>query len=471
MNDEGPTKVARGDGMEDGTRSGGRRWRLLTACVLALAVALVPAACGGDDDSGGDSAGAASGGGGGVFADFEPSPGTDIPKQQVRFAMTPYGDQTVDYIGMKKGYYEDVGITLTPESGEVIMDDQVIPRMLNDQIEIAPYAMSLAVQGVAAAPDVKMIQHNDIYVGNMLLVSPASGAKTVKEFVDEGQPFEEAVESTIQQLKGNRVALSDTGANREFFNTVLKMGGLTPDDIDLDVMGDTAQVQLARNGDLDFAFTNGAGQVSSMLNMGFKRGIGAIDLLEGLPPGDPRAATGISDSGVGARQPWVEDNLETVLRYVSVRYRLIDEIQKSPDESLSVLLPFLNSAADLDLSLDQLKAIFTDLYSMIDFERQADWWVNKDSQFYVETVYTPHIEAAKAGGVIPQDSDVTVDDLTIAGELWKILDDLRGRYEQMQADAGNLSGKQAELAKQAETFAQHRNYLDAYRFMRAATEQ
>ncbi len=448
--------------------AGGRVLRALVACAAIFAMALLIAACGGDDDD--SSTDQESVGAGSTLGEFKPSAGTDIPKQDIKFAMTPYGDQAVDYIGMQNGYYDEVGLTLTPESGDVILDDQVIPRMKNDQIEIAPYAMSLAVQGVAAAPEVKMIQHNDIYVGNMLLISGETGDKTVKEFVDEGQSFDEAMKSTIQQLKGKKVALSDTGANREFFNLVMKMGGLTPKDVDLQVMADTAQVQLARSGELDYAFTNGAGQVSSMLNIGFKRGVGAIDLIEGLPPGDPRAATGISDSGVAAKEEWVKDNLEAVLRYISVRFRLIDEIQEAPDEPLGVLLPFLNSAADLDLSLDQLKAIFTDLYSMIDFERQKDWWVNKDSQFYVETVYKPHIEAAKAGGVIPAGTDVTVDDLTMAGDLWKILNDLKGKYDALEAEAGDLSGEQAELAEQAATFYEHRNYLDAYRFLKAATE-
>lgn len=450
----------------------GRFARLLIASGVALVLAAAVAACGGSDE--GDSGSAAADdpiGTGSAFADFEPSEGTDIPEVQVGFAMTPYGDQAVDYIGMKKGYYDEVGLTLTPESGEVILDDQVIPRLLNDQIEIAPYAMSLAVQGVTAAPDVKMIQHNDIYVGNMLLISPDSGAKTVRDFVDEGMSFEDAAAATVQQMEGERVALSDTGANREFFNTVLKMGGMSPDDVDLEIMGDTAQVQLGRAGELDFAFTNGAGQVSEMLNMGFERGIGAIDLLEGLPPGDPRSATGISDSGAGAKQSWVEENLETTLRFISVRFRLIDEIQDDPDESLSVLLPFLNSAADLDLSLDQLKAVFTDLYSMIDFERQADWWVNSDSPFYVETVYQPHIDAAKEAGAIPANADVAVSDLTMAGDLWSILNDLKTRYEELEADSGDLSGTEAELADQAATFYDHRDYLDAYRFMKAATGQ
>ncbi len=48
------------------------------------------------------------------FVPAPPEPGTDIPKAVIKFGMRPYADNTFYYIGMKKGWFDDVGISFDP---------------------------------------------------------------------------------------------------------------------------------------------------------------------------------------------------------------------------------------------------------------------------------------------------------------------------------------------------------------------
>src|SRR4051794_2731395 len=43
-----------------------------------------------------------------------PEAGTDIPKATIKFGMRPYADNTFYYIGMKQGWFDEVGISFDP---------------------------------------------------------------------------------------------------------------------------------------------------------------------------------------------------------------------------------------------------------------------------------------------------------------------------------------------------------------------
>src|SRR4029078_5091815 len=85
------------------TRSKGRAFsprknfsRLALAAVLAIA-ALPQAAAAADR-----------------FVPAAAEAGTSIPKATIKFGMRPYADNTFYFIGMKKGWFDEVGISLQP---------------------------------------------------------------------------------------------------------------------------------------------------------------------------------------------------------------------------------------------------------------------------------------------------------------------------------------------------------------------
>src|SRR3984885_9456668 len=71
------------------------------------------------------------------FAPAPPEPGTDIPAATIKFGMRPYADNTFYIIGMKKGWFQDVGITFEPAPyGLKANDSNVTTLLLNGQLDI-----------------------------------------------------------------------------------------------------------------------------------------------------------------------------------------------------------------------------------------------------------------------------------------------------------------------------------------------
>ncbi|MFT4036335.1 MAG: ABC transporter substrate-binding protein [Patulibacter sp.] len=437
-----------------------RRASLLAA---GAALALSLGACGGNDES--TSATDAAATSSTAATSFTPSPGTDIPTVKVRFAMWPYGDTTLGVVGIKQGWFKEVGIDLV-NGDETRPIDQVHQQLVNDQLDVGSALVSLQLQSYAKSPQLKMFQLQNSYIGNYVMASPKAGAKDYDAFASQGQDFSTAFKSAVGQMKGKRVALSDTGINREFFNTVLRLGGLKPADIKLQLVSDAKIVQLAKAGSIDYGLPGGAAQNVELLNLGFTRIAGVQQLLDGLPAGNPDAANGIAHAGLQASEAWIEGNEETVLRMMGVFYRIIDEIQNQPREALKQSLPILSKSAGVDLTLDDAETMFKLFYGTVNFEQAKEIVEDKDAKLYYETIYKPQIDAAKAGGVLPKDDEITPDDIIVFKKYYEILAGLKGQYDSLLASEKPTG----ELADKAKAFYEERDYLDAYRFLKAATE-
>jgi energy-coupling factor transporter ATP-binding protein EcfA2 len=79
-------------------------------------------------------------------------------------------------------------------------------------------------------------------------------------------------------------------------------------------------------------------------------------------------------------------------------------------------------------------------------------------------VYVPQIEAAKRGGIYRSGVKVTPEDIFVGTRLYEILADLKTRYERLEASPAANSA----LVVKAQEQYEHRNYLDAYRLLKAA---
>jgi ABC-type nitrate/sulfonate/bicarbonate transport system substrate-binding protein len=411
---------------------------------------------------------ACGGGGAGVSAAsigrFQPSPGADIPTADVRFAMWPFGDTAIGFVAIERGFFKDVGINLVPGQGETRLIQQTPGELLSGQLDIASGYMPIQIETFPKQPDIKMVQLHDTYVGNYLLASPSVGAKTYADFADAGASFDEAAKLAVRQIKGKRVALGDAGNNRDFFTTLLSFAGLTPEDFKLTVLDDPKILQLARAGDTDFAMPSGAAQNVVLLNEGFFRVFGIRQLLDNLPPGDPRAVTALGDAGLVSTDGYIARHTDTLLRFMSVYYRIIDLLRSDPRTVLAGVLPRLNASTGLKLTLTDCKVIFTRFFEFISFEQTAQRLLDKRNPLQIDNVYTPQIEAAKKGGIYPAAADVRTEDIFVGTRLYRILTDLKRRYEALEGSRASDLG----LAARAQTQYRNRNYLDAYRLRRAA---
>jgi len=396
-------------------------------------------------------------------------PGTDIPKATVRYGLLPYGDNSMPVIGMRNGWFEEVGITVQPQPlGSKVQDAQVVPKLVNDEIDMINWDGTVIIQTMTKAPDLKMVGFTDTYLGIYILAAPDSGAQTVKELVDGGTEFSEAMQTVMQQLVGKRVTLDNTGYHKTFFNTIFKLGEVDPSEFELTTIDDAKMVQLAKAGDTDFCSPAGAAQNVELLKIGWFPIVGVEDLLNGLPPADPQAVATMDHIGPALNQKFYEENRETVLRAMSVNFRIVDAIVNDPDNTLPVQLPYLESVTGGSYTLDDIKLIYEKIDPPTVFEDQGKFWTDTDSPQYYANVYDPQIESLQEGGVLPKEADLDASQVFLGTEVYQDMLDLKAQYEDLASDAED---QDADLAAQAKTQAENRNYLDAVRFALAATNQ
>jgi hypothetical protein len=90
--------------------------------------------------------------------------------------------------------------------------------------------------------------------------------------------------------------------------------------------------------------------------------------------------------------------------------------------------------------------------------------LNRRYPLQLDNVYTAQIEAAEKGGIYEPTEDVTPEDIFVGTRLYRILTDLKGRYERLKG----AHAPTTHLAAQAERHYKNRNYLDAYRMLKAS---
>jgi ABC-type nitrate/sulfonate/bicarbonate transport system substrate-binding protein len=413
------------------------------------------AACGGDDEASGTTAGATE--------------GASIPRVNVRFGILPFGDQTLAVIGVKEGWFDEVGITLTDEpNGTPVLPDQTVPLLVNGQLDVVTCWTPLFVQSMGQAPDLRVFQWVDTFYGTFVMAAPETQARPIKDFIDEGQSFDQAIKTTLDQMNGKRYAIDNTGNNLAFYNTALRrMGGLDLEkDTRLAVVDDPRIVQLAIGRQIDFATASGAPQVARLLEEDWHPILGIEDILRYGPPG--AASDLVGHSGMATTQKYLDENRDTVLRFSSVMFRIIDAILDDPDRMLATQLPYLESRTGGKVGLEGLKNVIMNLDPLTPFEEQADYWTNTSSPFYFKTLYVGQIKAAQEGGILPKDEEFAPEDIIVGDDIYTELVRLKGEYEELESEASDVPSDKRKLADDARKHYDARNYLDAVRFLKAA---
>ena len=396
-----------------------------------------------------------------------------IPEVSVNFGMAPFGDHTIYSHAMAEGWFEEVGININ-EKFATIPYEQIVALLVNEDYDFTTQYGPNELQSMLRAPDVQQVTFSDAYVGLYFLAPPDSGLDTVPDLVASGMSYEDAFTQVVGQMVGKRVAIDDTGSHRSFVDAVFEAGGVTPDDFaELITVDDARMLLLGRGGQADFVKPLGGAQNAELIQDGWYPILGATDLIALLPPGDPRGATGIGHTGLGARASHYAEDPDTFLRVVSVMYRVIDAIKKDvaegTDIALANILPVLESAAAVEIGIEGLRIIYGTIDPMKSFEEQTEYWGDESNPFHYKNVYRPQIEAAQEGGILPADQDIDPSlGFGLAEEIYHTLVDLRAQYDSMVSQAGGLEGPYAEMAAIAATHYENRNYLDAARILETA---
>jgi hypothetical protein len=144
-------------------------------------------------------------------------------------------------------------------------------------------------------------------------------------------------------------------------------------------------------------------------------------------------------------------------------FRTIDAIRAHP-EILSDQVPYLTSASGVPTSVQSLQQTYKAIDPLYTFEEQAAFWKPSGPLSYA-TIYNPQIAAAQKGGILSSSHQYVAEDAIIGANAYNDLVALKQAYDALKTKA---SSPNSALASRAAAQYAHRNYLDAYRILKAA---
>ena len=279
-----------------------------------------------------------------TYALATPEAGSDIPAATVKFGMRPYADNTYFVVGMEKGWFKDVGITIDPAPyGLKTTEEQWVSLLLNHQVDMNSATCSIMLTSYKTTDQLKCIGLAVTFYGQVMLANPKLGLKTVKDYVDGGATFTDALKQALSPMVGKTVYIPPDIADKEFNETPFKLAGLAaPNYVTQD---DPQMLLLGKSERLDFMHPAGAPIAQTMLDAGWTPIYDTGQLLKYGPGGlDSPLEALVSNNGWGATADYINSHQTTVMRFASVVWRIFDSLDKDP-KGYAVFAPYLNSVA------------------------------------------------------------------------------------------------------------------------------
>ena len=104
----------------------------------------------------------------------------------VKFGMRPYADNTFYVIGIEKGWFNDVGITIEPAPyGLKTTENQWVSILLNQQVDINTATCSIMLPSYKTTDQLKCTGFAVTFFGSVMLANPKLGLKTVRDYAKE----------------------------------------------------------------------------------------------------------------------------------------------------------------------------------------------------------------------------------------------------------------------------------------------
>jgi ABC-type nitrate/sulfonate/bicarbonate transport system substrate-binding protein len=212
------------------------------------------------------------------FQPAAPEPGTDIPAATIKFGMRPYADNTFYIIGMKKGWFDEVGVKFEPAPyGLKANDSNVTTLLLNGQLDIISEFCPLMLPTYKDANKLKCIAFTDNFLANAILANPALKLKTFKDYVGEGKSYDEALKAALASMKGKTLVGAPELSDRAFEEYVNKTADAG---FKLQVLDDAKSLVLAKAGREDFVNPEGAPIVYTLRQAGWTNLVDIDDLIK-----------------------------------------------------------------------------------------------------------------------------------------------------------------------------------------------
>lgn len=400
-----------------------------------------------------------------------PAPGTDVPTAKIRFGMRPYANDAIYVIGMKQGWYKDVGIEIDPAPfGRKVLPDQAIPLLVSHQLD----AVALYPPDVIAAMDtvksIRFIAYSDLFQGFAVLAAPGAKAKTVNDFMKDGLDFKQAMAKAMAQVNGQKFATAPVVDNRAFLNAAFGLGGMDmAKNTELIVTPDANALQLAHSGSVKFVSPTGAPFTAQLEAEGWTPVVTPIDILKNIPGGvDSPVESLVGTPGIAADADWAKNNPDTALRFVSVMFRIIDAEQKDAKGALALELDYINAFAGTNLDLDGLQKSIDLLSPLSNFDFQKYYCDDASNALDAKTVFDATVKADQKNGSLKGGS-YNFTDLVWTCDVYHALVNYKGESDKLlkQLEGESLGDSQKATLAKAKQFYAWFDYLDAYRLLQS----
>ena len=422
-----------------------RSWATVAALVTVTAMTVT--ACGGTASS-------AAGSEVSIPDELSPEAGTDIPAVTIDAGFSPIGDGLIPVIGSRLGYFEEAGIAFAdgPEGLRTDLLGALTP-LLNGQVEIGNTYMPLVSPQLDSVENVTSFAFATTFHGTMIL-APEGEYTTLREALDSGLDFDEAAAEVMEQMRGEELLLF-TGADPAFYDLALSQADMSLADVSTTYMGDPDMITAASAGRADFVSPNGAVQISQLQYSGWEPLVTITDLIEALP--EESLSMSNTQTGFVTTEDFAAENYNTLLRFTSVLFRIVADLQQDPVAAADVYVDYVNSYTGSSMSTDEAARLFTDgLYTLNPYESYADVVTNEGSGVnYYETTQA-QIDRLREQGVLSRDHDV--EDVSIARQVHEDLVEYQQMTDELLAELPD-----GEQKAQAQEYYDHYNFLDAYR--------
>lgn len=425
---------------------------LALAALLGCALGTTPAAAAGED----------------VFKPVAPEPGTEVPQTDIKFGMRPYADNTFYIIAMKKGWFKDVGVNIVPQPyGLKVTDTNVVALLLNGQLDISSEYCPLMLPTYKTDRRLKCIAFVDNFLANAILANPKLHLKSFKDYIKEGMTFEQAIRAAIAPLEGKTLVGAPELSDRPFEEAVAKFAGVH---WNLQVLDDSKSLVLAKAGREDFVNPEGAPIVYTLTQAGWTVLVDNGDLYKYGPGGiDSPIEPLVAIVGIGANSDYVNTHQNAVLRFLSVVWRTIAEVQKDPS-LFELQALYLNSVAGTSLDGKGVETTIKILDPLSPFDYDKTYFDDKSSVLYYGNAWAAIIRDYAAHGIIPENA-VTPDQIVWAAAIWHQMVDYRTKTDALfkSLDGKTLDAEKQSLLTKAKQYYEWFDFLDAYRLAQAAS--
>lgn len=244
---------------------------------------------------------------------------------KVNFGLLPYQDWMPWALGQELGYFAEEGIEL--DFTKFPDDVTVGEALVSGDIDVGCTNSSSGVLLSARFPELRTISLACGFTGYAIMVRPTDvypdgKYKTYEQFYEEylnesspEEASERAIYDTCRQLKGATIVMDrGTGSNLPL-SQALKVAELKTDDINYIDIPDVEGALGFWQGTGDFEL-GGYPQVISLTKLGAKKLISAREL----------GGSAVILSGEMARNNWIENNMDTIVKMRKAWYRVIDDI-------------------------------------------------------------------------------------------------------------------------------------------------